>query len=320
MSAYSANPNESRGSEPILLATHGMKESDAAVLAAGQLSEATGREVRVLAVLEPPPVVASEYGFVVPIEDLAEERRDALLARVRTQLSDVVGRDANWPVELRSGDPATMIASVADSINAAVIVMGLGHHQLMDRIFGSETTLHTLRAAHTPIFAVPQSYSHLPRHAVCGVDFSGAGMAAAHAALVYVPTLTSITLVHVAPRWDLQPTAYAEWRAEYERGVGPAFERVIRELDAPPNVNVKTVIREGKTTQELLRAIDDVGADVIVAGSKGLGFLDRVLVGSTATGVIRGAHCSVFAFPVVAVDTHAVGRMSMSGAEKGRGA
>ncbi len=320
MTAYSANPNESHGSEPILLAAHGMKESDAAVRAAGQLSDATGRDVRVLAVLELPPMVASEYGFVVPIEDLGEERRDGLLARVRNQLAEVVGRDVKWPIELRSGDPATTIAREAQSINAALIVMGLGHHQLMDRVFGSETALHTLRASHTPIFAVPQSYSKLPSHAVSGVDFSGAGMAAAHSAMVYLPTLTRFTLVHVAPRWDLQPTAYAEWRADYERGVGPAFERVIRELDAPSNVTVTTAIREGKTTKELLAAADEVGADVIVVGSKGLGFLDRVLVGSTATGVIRGAHCAVFAFPVVAVDTHADSRMAMSGRGKGRGA
>jgi nucleotide-binding universal stress UspA family protein len=257
-------------------------------------------------------MVASEYGFVVPMEDLGDERREGLLARVRHQLSEVTGREVSWPTEIRSGDPATTIARVAQGMNAAVIVMGLGHHQMMDRIFGNETALHTLRAAHTPIFAVPQSYAQLPRRAVCGVDFSGAGMAAAHAALVNLPTLTSITLVHVAPRWDLQPTAYAEWRAEYERGVGPALERVIRELDAPPNVTVTTAIREGKTTKELIAAADEVGADVIVVGSKGLGFLDRVLVGSTATGVIRGTHCAVFAFPILAVDTHAGSGMAVS--------
>lgn len=318
MSAYSSNPNESRGTDPIFLATHGMKESDAAVRAAVQLSDATRRPLRVLAVLEPPPMVASEYGFVVPVEDLGEERRDGLHARVHKQLSEVGDRPPLWPIEIRSGDPASTIAREAQSQNAAVIVMGLGHHQLMDRVFGSETTLHTLRSAHTPILAVPQSYGSLPLHAVCGVDFSGAGMAAAHAAIVHLPSLTRMTLVHVAPRWDLQPTAYAEWRTEYERGVAPAFDRVIRELEAPARVSVTTTIREGKTTKELLAAADESGADVIVVGSKGLGFLDRVLVGSTATGVIRGAHCAVFAFPVVAVDTHADSRLAMSATERER--
>jgi nucleotide-binding universal stress UspA family protein len=184
--------------------------------------------------------------------------------------------------------------------------MGLGHHQVMDRLFGSETTLHTLRAAHTPIFAVPLGYTDLPRHAIVGVDFSGTGVTAAREALTALPTITSLTLVHVAPRWDVQPTAYAEWRAEYERGVGPALDRVVRELDAPPQVRVKVAIREGKATQELLSVADEESADLIIIGSKGLGLLDRVLVGSTATGVIRGTRRAVFAFPIAAVPAHAV--------------
>lgn len=312
-------PNEASRSEPILLATHGMKESDPAVRAVADLAAATNRDVRVIAVLEPPPLVAGEYGFIVPVEDIGEGRRDALLGRVRKQLSDVLGSapPPAWPLELRSGAPAATIAAYAHSENAAVIVMGLGHHHLMDRMFGSETTLHTLRAAHTPILAVPHNYGGLPKRAVVAVDFSGAGLAAAQRALGLLPSLTHVALVHVAPRWDLQPTAYAEWRADYERGVGPAFERVVQELDAPGGVEVTTAIREGKTTAELLAAAEENTADLIVVGSKGLGFLDRVLVGSTATGIIRGAPTSVFAFPVMAVAAHSERRTTTAGAPSG---
>jgi nucleotide-binding universal stress UspA family protein len=317
MSGFANKPNGRAGRRAIMLATHGMNEADAAVRAADQLAQKSELPVTVVAVLEPPPLVAGEYGFVIPVDDLEQPRRDALLTRVRAQLNDVLGRDPGWPIELRSGDPPTTIAKVADAADAHVIVMGLGHHQLMDRVFGSEATLHTLRASHTPVLAVPQSYETLPHRAIVGVDFSGAGMAAAQQVLAVLPSLTKVTLVHVAPRWDLQPAAYAEWRADYERGVGPAFERVMRELDAMQNIQVTTAIREGKTTQELIAAADEEKADVIVVGSKGLGFLDRVLVGSTATGVIRGAHCSVFAFPVVAVGGHAESRTAGAGARAG---
>lgn len=317
MTTQRARPNESHASEPILLATHGMQESDSAVRAAAQLSDTTGRPITVIAVLEPPPLVAGEYGFVLPIEDLGEGRQDALLARVRKQIADVVAHDAKWPVEVHSGDPAASIAKHAQSIDAALIVMGLGHHQLMDRVFGSETTLHTLRAAHTPVFAVPQTYSGLPRRAIAAVDFSGPGLDAAQAALTLLPSLTNMTLVHVAPRWDLEPLAYVEWRADYERGIGPAFQRVLRELDAPPSVTVTTAIREGKPTKELLSAAEEDGADVIVVGSRGLGLLDRVLVGSTATGILRGAHGAVFVFPVVAISAHSESRMAGAGATRG---
>ncbi len=41
-----------------------------------------------------------------------------------------------------------------------------------------------------------------------------------------------------------------------------------------------------------------VQADIVVTGSRGGGFLDRIMIGSTATGIVRGAECSVLGVPV----------------------
>jgi nucleotide-binding universal stress UspA family protein len=194
-----------------------------------------------------------------------------------------------------------MIANVAASLDAALIVMGLGEHQLLDRALGTETALHTLRTASTPVLAVPQTYRFLPSRAVVGVDFGDAAVVGANEALALIPSLTRLSLVHVAPRWDLDPAAYKVWRTDYERSVARALERVRGEIDTPPGFTVTTVIREGKPTRELLRAADDCDADLIIVGSKGLGFLDRMLVGSTASGIVRGAHAAVFAFPIAAL-------------------
>jgi len=78
-------------SEPILLATDGLKDSDAAVRIAARLTESTQRPVTVVAVLGPPPLVTGEYGFVVPVADVWKDRRDALLARVQKQIAAVAG-------------------------------------------------------------------------------------------------------------------------------------------------------------------------------------------------------------------------------------
>lgn len=300
--------------EPILLATNGLNDSDAAVRAAAQLADVTGRPVKVIAVLEPPPLVASEYGFALPIDDTWVERRNQMLARVRKQIFNVVGRDPAWPIETRAGTPATAIADAAAALDAALIVMGLGHHHLIDRALGSETALHTLRAACTPVLAVPQTYAKLPQRAVVATDFGDAAVAAAQEALAMIPSLTDLLLVHVAPRWDMQPSAHARWRADYERDVVPAMDRVISELDAPFTVTVTKEIREGKTTRELLAAADEFDAQLFIVGSKGLGFLDRMLVGSTASGIVRGAQDAVFAFPIAALATHAA-RFAIAGQE-----
>jgi nucleotide-binding universal stress UspA family protein len=214
-------------------------------------------------------------------------------------------RDTAWPIEIRTGEPAKTIAEMAEQLDAALIVMGLGQHHLLDRALGKETALRTLRQARTPVFAVPQTYSSLPVRAVVGMDFSDSAVAAAHSALALLPTLTRMGLVHVAPRWDMQPSAYAQWRDEYDTGLMPALEKAIREIGAPSTVTVTNVIREGKTPKELLTAAREYAADMIIVGSRGLGFMDRMLIGSTASAVIRGAQVAVLALPLVATPARA---------------
>lgn len=287
--------------QPILLATDGLKDADAAVRVAARLSEATRRAVKVVAVLENPPLVTGEYGFVVPVTEVWEDRRNVLRERVRKQIDAVVGPNSDWSIEVFSGHPAATIAKAAEQLQAAIIVMGLGEHNILDRALGGETALHALRLAHRPVLAIPTGCTALPRRAVAGIDFSGPAVAAVQSALELLPSLTDVELIHVAPRWDLAPAAYSQWRADYERRLSPAFGRVVSDIDAPPGVVLTTAIREGKTAKQLLGAAVEYDADLIIVGSRGLGFLDRMLVGSTATGIIRGAQSAVFAFPTVAV-------------------
>jgi len=285
--------------EPILLACNGTRESDAAIHAAADMAAATKRPVTVLAVLEPPPLVVGEYGFVIPVQPAWVEYRDALLTSVRTQIRDVLGRTPEWPIEIRIGDPPTAIAEAAESCGAALIVMGLGKHRIVDRALSSETVLHTLRVARTPVFAVPQSYSSLPTSAIVGVDFSTTAVAAVRLALDLFPTISRLILVHVAPRWDHAPLTSA-WIDEYTRSVVPCLERIVRELQVPRTVDVTNVVREGKAARELLLVAEEYAADAIVVGSRGLGLFDRMLVGSTASGIIRGAQVAAFALPLAA--------------------
>jgi len=83
--------------------------------------------------------------------------------------------------------------------------------------------------------------------------------------------------------------------------MAPPLARVMHDIDAPAGVVVTSAIREGKPPDSCSLQLSNMIADLIIVGSKGLGFLDRMLVGSTATGIIRGAQMPVFAFPLAAV-------------------
>ena len=56
----------------------------------------------------------------------------------------------------------------------------------------------------------------------------------------------------------------------------------------------ETHLRSGDPDKEILRAADALGAGLIVIGSRGLGAIPRMLIGSVSDSVVRHAHCPVF--------------------------
>jgi nucleotide-binding universal stress UspA family protein len=58
-------------------------------------------------------------------------------------------------------------------------------------------------------------------------------------------------------------------------------------------ISVTSIIREGDIADEILRASEDLGCDLIVIGSRGLGKVDRFLLGSVAEKVMKYSSKSV---------------------------
>lgn len=282
---------------PIVVATDGTTSANAALKATATLADRTGANVIVLSVLEPLPLVAADYGLLLPPAETDDARRNALLQRVRDQVTEIAGPHPKWTLQVKDGDPASVIARTARETGARMIVAGIGHHDLLDRMFGGETALHALRLSRVPVYAVAPKFTTLPQRVAIAIDFSEPSIVAAQAAIRLLPTATVIYLVHVAPRLELQPEAYAAWMSDYSEGVEPAFARVRARLEVPTGVTVETMTLTGKPTKALLEFAKSAHIDTIVTGSRGAGLVDRILVGSTATGLIRGAHCSIFAVP-----------------------
>lgn len=282
---------------PLMVATDGTASADAALRAAAMMSDAGGEAVAVIAVLEPRPLVAADYGLLLPPVEAEGARREALEQRVRDQLKETVGERARWTLDVRDGDPAAVIARTARELHARLIVVGIGHHNLMDRMFGGEVALHALRMAKVPVLAVGPALVARPSRVAIAVDFSEQSVIAARAALAILGPLSMIYLVHVAPRLELQPAMYASWMLDYSEGMGPAFDRWRARITFPPGATVENITLTGKPSRALLDFAKSSAVEVLVSGSRGAGLIDRILVGSTTTGLIRGASCSVLSVP-----------------------
>ncbi len=286
-----------RGSGPILVAIDGRAGDTSACQVASMLADRLGGEVRVLGVLEPLPTVS--FDVPVPVSpEMTEAMRAELHERATTQVTGFSPRGRTWPIEIRGGLPPVMIAARGHELDARVIVLGLGRHDLAHRLLGSEIALKVVRLADVPVLAVPPQLPKTAGRAVIGVDFSPASIRAARLALSLFPDLIAIDLVHVAP--PVGPAVVATpWESAYGTELREAWPRFVDALRAPSSVLLQTITMKGYPADSLVARATEVQADVIVVGSHGGECISRMIVGSVATGVLRAAHTKVLVVPVV---------------------
>ena len=87
----------------------------------------------------------------------------------------------------------------------------------------------------------------------------------------------------------------------YERKLYKELEEVSRELLRKQSWRVKvaggtvagTHLRMGEVALEIVALAEELRADLIVMGSRGLGGVRRALMGSVSDSVVRHAHCPV---------------------------
>jgi nucleotide-binding universal stress UspA family protein len=231
---------------------------------------------------------------------LDEMRRASMLDDIRRTISVSAVGDPAWAVDVKIGSASRTLAEEASNRNASVLVMGIGRHNPLDRLFGTETTLATLRESSIPVLAVGMNFPVRPRHVVVGMDFSAASLHAARMAIELLATDGLLTLVHVRPRFEHPSADWQAWDADYGKTLPPLFEQIRAQLTVPSTLRVETVTVRGDPAPALLAYANQVNADLIALGTQRHGFIERLVVGSVATRVMRTARGAVLAVPAAA--------------------
>jgi nucleotide-binding universal stress UspA family protein len=106
----------------------------------------------------------------------------------------------------------------------------------------------------------------------------------------------AITFIHVAeittPRSSLRPSLESERAAlEASRRAGESI--LAQAVQMAGDLGVQTVLRFGDPADEICTEARSRASDLIVIGSRGLGRIDRVLLGSVSEKVTKRAPCPV---------------------------
>lgn len=283
---------------PVLMACDGSAGScDALFNAARLASAALGGALEVIGVCEPMPGVSAGMDVLPVPADLDESRRATMLDDLRRAVQIAAAGDPSWPITVVLGSPPRTLAREAQRRQASLLAMGIGRHNPLDRLFGTETTLATLRESRVPVLAVGSGFPALPMHAVVGLDFSAASVKAAHLALQLLGPGGRLTLVHVRPRFEHPSTDWQAWDADYSRTLPPLFEQLRADLQSDKGIIIETVTVRGDPAPTLLSYAQQANADLIAVGTQRHRFVERLVVGSVATRVLRTARVGVLAVP-----------------------
>ncbi len=281
----------------VLVATDGSPASMGALRMAAALAEKKGTGIEVLGVVEPVPVFDAGFMVALPEVELYESRQEALRHEIEKQVEEVTGRRDGWPISVEAGVPGTRIVRKAEESGARAVLMGLGRHRPVDRMFGTETVLQVIRVSHLPVLAVPRDAERLPRSAVFAVDFSLFSQRAAQSALALMDSPWEAHLVHVMSGMEFLPTMSDEWRQEYEEELEGKLSDFASELNPGSKDLVSFHTLEGEPSHELLAFAEAREAELLAAGSHGHSFVGRLLMGSVSTRLIRGGKAPVLVVP-----------------------
>jgi nucleotide-binding universal stress UspA family protein len=290
--------SDAEASAALLVATDGTAASDSAVRVAAAIAERRGVVPAVVSALEPILLTSgpdTPMAFV-PTGQVEMARESARLDAIASQLGERTG-SGRWPVSVVPGDPAAVIADGARREGAGLIVMGLHQHSVLERLVRDETTLRVMRRAAVPVLAATNGLAELPRGIVAAVDFSRASLRAARLALSLLGEGGTLWLACVEAARRTRSQADEARHAVFEDGVRAAFARLVRELEPPRGATVEPVLLEGDPAPELLAFAARKGADLIAIGSHRRSLIDRVLLGSVTSSVVRAGRVSVLVTP-----------------------
>jgi len=290
----------------ILLATDGSESSEVAVRAAVALSKRLDSEVHVIYVAHEHPYMHAYYDLRHQEEEERLRREDQ---RKLVEYVDDVHKAGGTVAEsyLRVGDAVNGVVELAEDLDVGLAVLGSRGHGRIRRTLMGSVSMGVLRHAHCSVLIVrrhggaEQERESLVGKILVAIDGSEGASTAARVAMEIAKS--SASEVHVAYAMEkeryrphLGPEMWEGWEEGFEHAKRSARSWVEEQANGMRGEGTKTVeshLLLGRPDAAIVWLAEELGAGLLVVGSRGLGGIRRVLIGSVSDSAVRHAHCSV---------------------------
>jgi nucleotide-binding universal stress UspA family protein len=275
----------------ILLATDGSEDAVLAARAAIELSNGTASELHVVHTWQSVPSARFESFIRAQLRQEAEE----LLAEQEKLIEAGGGKIAG--AHLRRGPAVDEILNLAEELEVGLIVMGSRGMGPLKRLVMGSVSEGVVHHARCPVLVLRGGQAAWPpSRAVIGDDGSDdAEKAAQLAAKIGKLFGTTALLVRAYPRL---PETDPEGREldprmvdDELRGEQRALEARATEIEEAMGIRPRARIDVGDPAASLIEAAEEAAPEstLIAVGSRGLGVVQRLRLGSVSTKVLRAS-------------------------------
>jgi nucleotide-binding universal stress UspA family protein len=281
----------------ILVAYDGSECADAALDDLRMAGLPSDAKIKVLSVVEnwlPPP-----SGLEI-IEHI--DRDQEYLALARRGGTRLVSMEPGWDVKSESGAgaPATVIIEKADEWGADLIVVGSHGHTALGRFFFGSVSQKVLSDARRSVRVARGRIEEpdTPVRLIVGFDGSKGAEAAVEAVAARKwPAGSEARIVNatwMTPQLSSHQMvgSIITWIAEEKARIKKMIDEVADKLRAAA-LKTEAVVKEEDPKRLLIAEAESWGADCIFVGARGMGRIERFLLGSVSSAVAARAHCSV---------------------------
>lgn len=235
------------------------------------------------------------------VSGVSESDIAALYARKREHIQHAlwghVPGHALERLSIRAGRAAVALRQAAAEVNAGLIVIGGKRHSILGEWAGRSTAMHLIRTTEVPVLLATSA--QLPRRVLVALDQSAATCPTLEVAERYAAPLGAqlkvVSVVEPLPTIGEVPPLDPE---PYYQASQALIEKEVWPMIAP---DVEKKISYGLASSAIIREAKAWNADLIIMGSHGKGWFERVLVGSVTERVVHELPASLLVVPVYSV-------------------
>jgi nucleotide-binding universal stress UspA family protein len=275
----------------ILLATDDSGDAELAATTAVSLAKSTGSELHVVHVWRPVPSVHFDALIRQEMEREAQEILDEQVKKIEGLGATVA------QAHLREGSTYEEIVAFAEEIEAGLIAVGSRGRGRIRRLLMGSISDALVRHATCPVVVVRWKPVVFPAKILLATDASEeATLAFQTAADLSERTGSELHVIHVGEVplvYHPERHGYGAEYEEQEREARQLLEAQVERIKGAGVTVAQAHLRMGRADEEIVVLAEELGADLVAMGSRGLGGVRRGLMGSVSDSVVRHAHCPV---------------------------